>query len=260
MKLRLSRSLQELGLSEKESLVYLAALELGPSTPLRLASESGVKRATVYTILESLKEKGLMFLQYHGEKKRFAAESPEKLEVLLEQRRTLLKNILPDLNTLRVEDASEGRITQFQGLASMRQVYEGLLRDVRPGDDYLIISHQAGIFELDPVFFQKFVERRAKLDIRIRMLTTDTPLGRKHAQEGNLYNMEVRLLPETKVLQTNLVIIPRRVVIHQLNKPVLLLVAENQSFIQLHRELFEIIWKTGSYPQEKRRIESKERR
>ena len=242
MQQRLARTLQEIGLSEKESLVYLAALRLGPSTPLRLASLSGIKRATVYNVLESLKGKGLLFTQLEGMKKRFVAEGPDRLEALLDSRKALVQKILPDLAALRAVDSDDSVIRYFEGLEAMKSVYESLLKDVKPGEDYLIISNQPAIFDLDRQFFQRFIERRAKLPIKIRMLTTQTEMGREHVRDASRYNLTAKLLPSTKSLSTNLVIIPRRVVVHQLVSPVVVLVAENRSFVQLHRELFEMIW------------------
>ncbi len=222
--------------------MYLAALQLGPSTPLRIASLSGVKRATVYNILGTLKEKGLLFTELKGLKQRYVAESPDRLEALLESRKALVQQILPDLFSLRSIDANESAIRYFEGIEAMKSVYESLLKDVKPGEDYLIISNQPAVFDLDRQFFQRFIERRAKLPIKIRHLTTQTEVGKQYFREGKRYNMQVKLLPATSTLSTNLVIIPKRLVVHQVVSPVAVLVAENESFIKLHRELFEIIW------------------
>ena len=53
------QDLQQIGLTEKEAKVYLAALELGEKAVQVIAQKAGVNRATTYFILESLIEKGL---------------------------------------------------------------------------------------------------------------------------------------------------------------------------------------------------------
>ncbi len=79
--------LKEIGLSEKESKVYLAALELGPAAVQKIAERAGVKRPTTYVMLEALAERGLMTTTKEGKRTRFAASSPEKIMAILEAER-----------------------------------------------------------------------------------------------------------------------------------------------------------------------------
>ena len=76
----LQNQLQAFGLSENEAAVYLASLTLGPSSALEIARNSSIKRATVYLVIESLQEKGLMHIEYAGLKRKFVAASPEQFE------------------------------------------------------------------------------------------------------------------------------------------------------------------------------------
>ena len=75
----------DFGLSEHEAAVYLSALSLGQSTVNQIAKHSGVKRTTVYPVIESLKRKGIMNVEVKGFKKLFVAESPDKLERIIEE-------------------------------------------------------------------------------------------------------------------------------------------------------------------------------
>jgi len=56
----LNKELEKIGLSKKEAKVYLACLELSEATIGQISKKSGVKRTTVYDIVESLKEKSLI--------------------------------------------------------------------------------------------------------------------------------------------------------------------------------------------------------
>ena len=56
----LEKELEKIGLTEKEAAVYLALLKLGPTTALKIARETGIKRPTVYTTLDALKGRGLV--------------------------------------------------------------------------------------------------------------------------------------------------------------------------------------------------------
>lgn len=240
----LQTALCNIGMSQKEATLYLSALSLGPATVLRLSKASGLRRTTVYSIIQSLQQKGLMAAEERGFKRLFVAENPERLESLLENRRKVFADVLPKLNGLFNLPAGESVIKYYQGLEGMKAVYESLLRDVRPGDDYLIISNPDDWIVHDKEFFEDFLDRRSRLDIKIRGLFQRGPVGERLKKLEKRHNQTIRFLPPGTKLPTNMVIIPKKVVIHQLVPPVMAYVIENQSVVQLQRQLFEIIWAT----------------
>src|SRR5262249_32596926 len=134
------RTLIDLGLPENEGRVYLAALNSGPASVQRLAKLSGVKRTTVYTLLESLIRRTLIHEELRGFKRVFVAEHPKSLEAILDARRLALQSSLPELIALFNLKSGEDTIRFYDGLEATKQVYEGLLEDIRPGEDYLVLS------------------------------------------------------------------------------------------------------------------------
>lgn len=82
--------LRKLGLKEKEVKVYLAGLELGPSSAQDIAKQAGISRPTAYEIIKALERKGL-FAEAKREKRRyFTAQSPAHiLGVLRIQKREI---------------------------------------------------------------------------------------------------------------------------------------------------------------------------
>ena len=75
--------LRKLGLTEKEVRVYLAGLELGPSSVLNIAQKAGLARPTTYEIIKSLENKGLFAETKQKKKRYFVAQSPERILGLL---------------------------------------------------------------------------------------------------------------------------------------------------------------------------------
>lgn len=241
----LKNSLIALGLNENEAAVYMAALSTGASTVLNIARAADIKRTTTYTVIESLMSKGLMRIDVQGFKRRYSAEPPEKLSAILEERQALFSKILPELNALHRLQGEESLIKFYQGKDGTKEVYEGLLRDVRSGEDYLVVSDQSLWYGLDPEFFEGFMRRRAKLKINIRLLLIDNPIAREYQKKQHVYNEEIRILPKTTALTTNLVVIPKKVVIHQVVPPIFAMVIENKSVVQMCQELFRVIWDTA---------------
>jgi HTH-type transcriptional regulator, sugar sensing transcriptional regulator len=240
----LENTLVDSGLSENEARVYLAALSLGPATVLAIARTAGIKRTTVYAVVEALKQKGLMNTEVHGFKNLFAAQDPERLLSLLESRKEVVKKAMPDFAGLYNLKGGESTIKYYEGLEGIKAVYEDLIKTIRPHENYSIISNQAEWINLDKKFFQDFTERRAKLPINIRALMQDSPAAREYKKFERNYNLQAKFLPEGTDLITNLVVTPQRVVIHQLISPITAIVIENKSVIQMHQQFFELMWKS----------------
>ncbi len=240
----LTETLTDLGLSENESAVYFSALSLGPTTILKVAKSAEIKRTTVYSVIESLHSKGLMRIELKGFKKLYVAEGPEKLESILEQRKAKLKQFMPEFAALYNLKGGESFLKYHEGLEAVKNVYESLIKDVRPHEDYRVMANQDQWLSLDPDYFRDFLARRAKLPIKVRMMFQDTELGRKWQAERHVLNTKIKILPESTKLTTNLVVTPQRVLIHQLVPPIFGIVIENRSIIRMHQEMYDIIWKS----------------
>lgn len=237
-------ALTNFGLSDHEAQVYFAALSLGPTTVLNIARSALIKRTTAYSVIESLKQKGLMNVEIRGLKKFYVAENPEKLEKIMEYRKGIFKDLLPEFTAIYNLKTGQGFIKYYEGLESIKSIYENLLKDIRPHEDYMILSDTEKWVNADKEYFMDFTRRRGKLPINIRLVLQDTPTARQFQKQEKNYNYRIKLLPKNTVLNTNLVVIPKRVVIHQLTPPVLAIIIENKNVIQMHKEMFEIIWRS----------------
>lgn len=242
----LAQTLEQFGLLPKEAKVYLAALTLGPTTVLQIAKGSGLRRTTVYSIIDSLQRSGLINIEIKGFKQLFVAENPQTLRKILVDRTARLEGILPELTSLYKFKGDRGVIKYYSGLEAVKNVYKSLLEELKPKDFYYIISDQDRWYFLDRAYYQAFIERRArlaeKLDLNIKLLLTESELARQHQSRETIYQEKIKILPKKTVLTTNLVVTPGKVVIHQLVAPIFAITIENQSIIQMFRELFEIIW------------------
>jgi sugar-specific transcriptional regulator TrmB len=237
--------LSEIGLSDNEATIYLAALKSGPTTALYLSKASGIKRTTVYAALESLRERGLVHTQTKGFKRLFAPENPEKLESVLENRKRLLRGVLPELSALYFKlESDEGFIRHYKGLSGIKRVYDQLLKELKPKDFYLVISDQQKWISRDPKYFERFKQERAKMDLSIRLILQDSPSARSNKPIQSRYNEQIKILPRKYELASNMVIVPHKVIMVQTVEPIMALVIENKSVVQMNKALFEMLWES----------------
>ena len=241
---KLLKLLEDIGLTSHESNVYLAALALGSATILQISKNSGIKRTTVYDVVESLKNKGLMRVEPNGLKNLYKAESPERLEAVLERRKLEFSNKLPELMALYNLQGSESSIKFYTGLPAMKQIYLDTLKNIKHGDEYLIITNQEKWFNLDPDFWMKeYIEKRAKLPCKTRLISTDSPLARLHKQYEKNYNEEFKIFKEGNSINVDTVLTNNQLIVVDLTYPITTLVVENKNIIALQKQMFEIIWK-----------------
>lgn len=238
------KSLIDLGLTENQAKVYLAATELGPNTILQLSKVSGVKRTTIYSVIESLQEINLMQTELKGWKKLFKAQSPENLSEILYKRQNILIDLIPKLNSLNKTNNSKSELSYWEGKKAIKSVYNQLLNETKPGEDYLVIANHNIWLDSDLEFFEDFIYRRSKRGLKIRMLFTESPVTKEQQEKQAEYTSKIRILPANTKLTTNLVITNSQVLIHQLLPPPTAIVTTNISIIQTYQELFELLWES----------------
>ena len=235
-------ALIDIGLTEKEARVYFASLSLGPTTLLRIAGKAGINRTTCYPVVDSLKNKGLITSEIKGFKEYLVAENPEHVERLVEMKREKFGTLLPEFLSLYNQKGSESDLQHIIGMSGIKNMYEKLLKKIDKHEDYLVISNEEEWLKWDEAFFTKFQERRAKRSIPVKMLLQDTPLAKERKKFERNLCATIKLLPKKIILQTNVVITPYQMIIHQLTSPVSALVIKNQGTIQTMQQYFEMLW------------------
>lgn len=76
----MEKLLIQIGLSDKEAATYLKLLELGSGSVQKIAGATGIKRVTMYVIIDRLKQFGLVNELGEGKKVRYRAAHPSSLE------------------------------------------------------------------------------------------------------------------------------------------------------------------------------------
>ena len=130
----LEKELIKLGLSDKESKVYLASLALGPNPVQDIARKAGVNRATTYVMIEALTKRGLMASFERGKKRFFSAEAPDRLLSLIrvqehslqEQEREFMQ-VLPQLRALLASSGERPGVRFYEGSEGVRAIHEEIL-------------------------------------------------------------------------------------------------------------------------------------
>ncbi len=236
--------LKKLNLTDKEARVYLSLLELGPSTPYRIAKRARLKRPTAYVIAEELIEKGLI-IQVTGEKKKlYMARSPETYFEEAEHKLRDAKRVLPELLALQKKTSEKPTILYFEGTEGVKQAYEYRLKEFHGKE---IVGFFARLDEVDEemhreVFFP-WNEYKNKNNINVRGYTVDDPKlvpYAKFLREGG--GITAKYLPESLYsadCSVEIFDFGVRIVIMQSKQA---LIVESEKLAIALRQIFELLW------------------
>jgi sugar-specific transcriptional regulator TrmB len=245
------KELQDVGLSEKEAKVYLAALEIGRATADQLAKQAKIVRSTTYVQIESLMKKGLMSTYEEGKKTYFAPESPEYLKRIFELkkkefevREKELNDFLPGLMR-QFEGAGDRPMVRFfdgkEGVAAMR---EGFLKLPSGTKLEVIYAHDS----LEKVFTEQerttYAEKRAQKGIKIKAVYTrkEGPLSASDI----VSNTERRFISYEKMpVSSDFYIYDNSLAVMALGKKIFGVIVESEEIAQSMRVLFELLWNSS---------------
>jgi len=115
--------LKEVGLTDRESRVYLALLELGQSTTGPIIKKSGIPNSKIYEVLESLQNKGLVSWIIKGKIKYFKAADPKKILTILKEKERKLQEVIPLLKEKQRKSLDKSSVELFEGLKSIKNMF-----------------------------------------------------------------------------------------------------------------------------------------
>lgn len=238
--------LENIGLSGNEARVYIAALSLGPTTILKISKQANMKRSSLYYIIENLKKKNLVVEEVRGFKTLFVAQDPTKLKYVFDDHYKEFSSSLPELVSLYNTKGNEDVLRRYEGVDQIKSAYDDILSQLKPGDYYLALSNAERFYEQDPKHYTKFVEKRAKKKLKMRMLLEQTPLGEEQKKLQQNYDFEVRFLPKESTIPTSMVITPHVMMIQQTAAPFRAMTTNNPDFIETYKQMFDALWsRTG---------------
>lgn len=170
--------LQQLGMEPRETQIYGCLLKLGPASIRDIAQAANLNRGTTYELLKLMQEKGVVTLFPKGRRRFFAAEPPQRLMVLAEERQEKLqkavgllgREIIPELTQLRPE-LGAADVRYYDGYDGIERVLKDILATVGAQEDksYSVISSRAvRKYLYQP--FPSYTKQRIKAGIRVRVI------------------------------------------------------------------------------------------
>ena len=237
--------LRKLGLSEKETLVYLAALKLGYSSVLKIAKEAKISRPTAYQVIRGLIGKGLIAKLKDGNKKYFAAESPDKLMRGLKMQRRELKEKEREFTRIiaalrnKYWTGKERGVKIYKGKGGFNVLLDELLT-TQSKKIYILTGNKKFISKkIIEDIYRKIRKRLGKIEIK--ELRATGAIENKEDECLSDY-LEIKKINPKKLPLAETIIIHSKIAIFSPEK-MLSVSVENKLVIDLIKSLFICIWR-----------------
>lgn len=247
----ISQDLQHLGLTEQQSRVYMATLQLGIDTVLSITKQSGLKRPTVYLVLDELEQQGLVTRLKREKVMTFQAVEPQVLVKKAEDQMRQAKQLLPTLNAIHNSNPDKPNIKIAEGISGVRQIYKDIFRylSVHPEEELLIygsLKDASTYFETQVVdFFQESMGRSKNI---VREIGNDDAETRRYYRKASILNPrhEIRLIRNEGVFsKTDNMLYGNTLVMFSVQEQIFATTITSEHITTTHRALFNMAWRSG---------------
>ncbi|MFC1710751.1 TrmB family transcriptional regulator [Nanoarchaeota archaeon] len=236
----------EFGLTQYETKVYLALIELGESTTGQILEKANIHSGKIYQILKSLQNKGFVSEIVKNNIKRYTPTEPnEILEFFQEKRKKvdeqekIFKEILPKLNKKINQKKEKVYIEIFTGLKGMKKAFEKeISRYKKPRCLRIngIIDYSKHSKEFVDYFQYNIFPKREKSQIGIRKIVDKNAKANVREKQA-----KIRLLKYSSIITFNS-IGDLTIISIWTNEP-LFITIESKEMAKGFRENFELLWK-----------------
>ncbi|MFC1788172.1 TrmB family transcriptional regulator [Patescibacteria group bacterium] len=172
------KTVEMLGLKEKDLEVYLALLRLGTAPLRRLAEEASLNRGTVYDSLKRLLNVNLVSYVDSKTHRYFTAEDPQRLrglatrqEVAIREAQLEISETIPELKEIIGQSEHRPAVRYYEGDAGVREILKDVLAVTERAESkqYQVYSSEA-VRDLIRAAWPGFTKQRISRHVQVKAL------------------------------------------------------------------------------------------
>ena len=235
------RQLMKSGLAEKEARIYIALVEIGKGTAYAIAKQSGLKRPTVYLVLEELRHKGLVNKVPHLKNQLYTAKDPE--EFIFEQENKLIE-ARRALSLLSAKYQKKKASTHlFEGVNEIPAALEYRREELSGQEMYAFYGISQKGSKVPQIYYDH-VSALAEQQTATKAFAPDDESLEKFRANEKIANQQVITLPRNSYLpEASIEIAPlyTKIFLHGATQ---VLVVESKEFSTLLKQIFDLLWES----------------
>jgi len=205
-----------------------------------LADNTGIKRTSLYLVIDQMDTNGLIEAEIRGKRKRYYIKDPKLLLQKAREKFYFLDALVPQLEGVFEQQSSGNKIRFYDTVTGLKESLKELNKLDPKKDELLTIEGDIqSAFKLGYDFWKDLLSEKKKMEIKSR---TIIPSSEKDEFVIRNHEIQIRtsvLLDDFKVM---LYIFSNKVII-MIPEDSLCIVVENLKIKKALESMFEIIWR-----------------
>jgi len=238
----IKKALSNYGLNTDEIKVYLAILSLGSATVREIALATKIKRTTIYLMADKLAEKGILG-KYHAKYgAHYSALKPKALITRLEDIKSEVESVIPELEMIEKKELHEPSIKFFQG----KKGYLNIISDSLQGYSYEVLYFGSAKDINDVISDQyvtdRYIPTRLKRKIRFRQLVFADKFSQSLKKKDSKEFRQTKFLSAGYNFSSNMLIYQDKVAYFSSKRELIAVLIESKDIAEMERKKFQMIW------------------
>lgn len=242
---QIKSALKEVGLTEGESQVYNALLEIGKTTAGKIIKKANIASSKVYDVLHRLQQKGLVGFSVINGTRNYDATPPERLIDFLEQKKNKItesqekiSEIIPLIEMKRNEQEEKNNVTVYTGIQGPKIVLKETIEAGRKGEKLMGFGTDEDPYkDYLPADIEDHFRDQKKYRITWHLLFT------KGEWSSPSPLAKVKYLPEGSSMPIRTMIYGNKVAIVDFHKPFTTIIIEKKEIAKAYTKQFDMLWK-----------------
>jgi sugar-specific transcriptional regulator TrmB len=230
----MNEALKNTGLTDNESKIYLALVDLGPSLAGQISGKTGLHRRSVYDAIEMLIKKGLVGYILENNRKLFQAANPNRLLEIVQEKQNLLTPLVSELSEKFTKTKEKEETNFYKGKEGLKSVFEEQLE----AREILILGASPKAYEILQFYFKWYDKKRKQRKIKARIIAQSRDVRKKEIPIA-----EIRYLPEKYSNPVSVNIYGDKTAIILWASQPFAIVIKNKEVAYGYKNYFELMWK-----------------
>jgi sugar-specific transcriptional regulator TrmB len=234
--------LEHVGFSKAESRIYTSLIAKGGGTISDLMVETGFYRPTIYKYIGVLIKKGFVRVGTRGKRKIYYAESPQKIEALIDLWYSTLSKNVDDLKDSFDYQGKKPIVRYEEGKEAIINAYSDVVRSLKRGEMYFRYSSDRALRSKQKLYSPKDYGTIRDAKGLERLIITNEPTKKAHS---NKLGREIKTVPRDFDLfeyDVSQIIFGNKMVIIDYNTETVITV-ENPVIAEFQKKIFKLLFK-----------------
>lgn len=231
-----------LGLSPKAAKAYLALLELGEASVQSLAKKSGVKRTSLYYVLNELTAAGALIKTKRNKKIFYIPAEPSSLLKTVRGKIFDVEQSLPQLESIRHSTYKKPRIYFLYGPQGFKHIWDMIFKS--KSKEFSIITDGVSFLDFvrEKYILQEIIKKKKALGVKSKQIIMNSEYAKKIIAKDLQENRESKVISPRYKLPFTELICDTFVAFISPRWDDTLFVIENANFAETRKNMFEALW------------------